>query len=237
MWKATVLTLFPEMFPGPLDHSLAGTALRKKIWSLNTIDIRDFSETKYKNVDDTPYGGGAGMVMCPDVLGRALDYACQDVDTSRPLIYMSPRGKRLSQSRVKTIASGTGAVILCGRYEGIDQRIIDYYNLEETSVGDYILSGGEVAAYSLLDACIRLLPNVMGNKSTLSEESFENDLLEYPHYTRPDLWKGLQVPDILKSGHHEEIKNWRHKKAEQITKERRPDLWEKYHKTLHSKKG
>lgn len=231
-WHVQLLTLFPEMFPGPLGCSLAGKALEKGIWEFEAINIRDFATGKHENVDDTPCGGGAGMVMRPDVLGNAIDAHIKE-DTR--LIYMSPRGTPLTQSMAYELSGTPSIAIICGRYEGIDQRVIDEYNIEEISVGDYILSGGEIAALTLMDSCIRLLPDVIGNKSTLDEESFGENadytgLLEYPLYTRPSTWRGRDVPQVLLSGHHEKINQWRLKMAEEITAERRVDLWNKYKK-------
>ena len=221
--RATVLTLFPEMFPGVLGHSLAGRALAENAWSLETIQIRDFAEGKHRNVDDTPAGGGAGMVMRADVLARAVDAASPEGD-SRPRLLMSPRGRPLNQQRVRELAGGDGAVILCGRFEGVDQRVIDARGLEEISVGDYILSGGEPAALVMLDAIVRLLPGVMGNEASGTEESFETGLLEHPHYTRPQEFEGLTIPEILTSGNHAKIAEWRREEARKLTAERRPDL-------------
>ncbi|GAB5505554.1 MAG: tRNA (guanosine(37)-N1)-methyltransferase TrmD [Rhizobiaceae bacterium] len=222
-FRATVLTLFPEMFPGVLGHSLAGRALAEKAWSLETVQIRDFAEGKHRNVDDTPAGGGAGMVMRADVLARAVDAASPEGD-SRPRLLMSPRGRPLNQQRVRELADGDGAVILCGRFEGVDQRAIDARGLEEISVGDYILSGGEPAALVMLDAIIRLLPGVMGNEASGTEESFETGLLEHPHYTRPQEFEGLTIPEVLTSGNHAKIAEWRREEARKLTAERRPDL-------------
>lgn len=227
-----VLTLFPEMFPGLLGHSLAGKAIEKEIFSLKAINIRDFAKDKHKTVDDTPYGGGAGMVMRPDVVGEAIG-SIPEAARGR-LIYLSPRGKPLTQSLVKEISREKSLTLLAGRYEGIDVRVLTAYNVEEMSVGDYILSGGEVAAMVLLDAVIRLLPGVMGSDISSEEESFENGLLEYPHYTRPHSWNGMDVPDVLVSGHHGNVRAWRLLEAERVTKERRPDLWDAY-KATHKK--
>ena len=224
-FRATVLTLFPEMFPGVLGHSLAGRALDENIWSLDTVQIRDFAEGRHRNVDDTPAGGGAGMVMRADVLARAIDAASPQGDM-RPRLLMSPRGRPLDQQRVRDLAAGDGAVILCGRFEGVDQRVIEARGLEEVSVGDYILSGGEPAALVLLDAVVRLLPGVMGNDASGTEESFETGLLEHPHYTRPPEFEGLTIPDVLISGNHARIAEWRHNEARKLTAERRPDLWD-----------
>ena len=224
-WHATLFTLFPEMFPGPLAHSISGKALGKH-WSFNAINIRDFATDKHQTVDDTCFGGGAGMVMRPDVLDAALR-SVPDLEES-PLIYLSPRGRPLTQDMVKRFTSFPRISLICGRYEGIDERIIQSRDIQEVSIGDFVLSGGEMAALVFMDACIRLLPGVMGNDQSHEEESFEDGLLEYPHYTRPREWKGLEVPDVLFSGHHEKIKKWRRDQSEKLTKERRPDLWEKY---------
>jgi tRNA (guanine37-N1)-methyltransferase len=223
-FRATVLTLYPEMFPGSLGHSLAGRALEAGTWSLETVQIRDFATDRHRTVDDTPAGGGAGMVMRADVLARAIDHAAPQGDP-RPKLLMSPRGKPLAQARVRALAAGPGAVILCGRFEGVDQRLIEARALEEVSVGDYILSGGEPAALTLLDAVVRLLPGVMGNEASGEEESFEGGLLEHPHYTRPQLFEGRAIPDVLTSGNHGRIAAWRREEAEKLTRERRPDLW------------
>ncbi len=223
-FRATVLTLYPEMFPGNLGHSLAGRALEAGTWSLETVQIRDFATDRHRTVDDTPAGGGAGMVMRADVLARAIDHAAPQGD-ARPKLLMSPRGKPLTQARVRALAAGPGAVILCGRFEGVDQRLIEARALEEVSVGDYILSGGEPAALTLLDAVVRLLPGVMGNEASGEEESFEGGLLEHPHYTRPQLFEGRAIPDVLTSGNHGRIAAWRREEAEKLTRARRPDLW------------
>jgi tRNA (guanine37-N1)-methyltransferase len=220
-WRATVLTLFPDMFPGPLGQSLAGRALQDGVWQLNTCNIRDFAPGKHRNVDDTPFGGGAGMVMRPDVIDAAL-HAVMD---GRPLLCMTPRGRRLAQADAVRLAAGDGLIVLCGRYEGVDQRVIEARGAEELSIGDYILSGGELAAMVALDACVRLLPGVMGAAESAAEESFANGLLEYPHYTKPADWNGRPVPAILLSGNHGAIGTWRHQESETITRERRPDLW------------
>ena len=228
-WTARVLTLFPEMFPGPLGQSLAGKALEKGLWRLETSDIRSFATDKHKTVDDTPFGGGAGMVMRPDVVDAALEAATQD--GLGPAIYLTPRGQRVEQALVRDWAAGPGMVLLCGRYEGLDERVIQSRGLLEISLGDIVLSGGEPAALAMIDACVRLLPGVMGAEETLEEESFERGLLEYPHYTRPAEWKGQMVPEVLLSGHHEKIRAWRLAQAEAATKLRRPDLWTAYEKT------
>jgi len=223
-FHASVLTLYPEMFPGSLGISLAGKALAEGTWSLDTVQIRDFAEGKHRMVDDTPSGGGAGMVMKPDVVARALD----SVADERPMLLMSPRGQPLTQKRVRELAEGPGAIILCGRFEGVDERVIEARALEEVSIGDYILSGGETAAIVLLDAIVRLLPGVMGNRLSGETESFETGLLEHPHYTRPQVWEGRSIPDVLTSGNHGAIDKWRHLEALRLTKERRRDLWEAY---------
>jgi len=223
MFKATVLTLYPEMFPGALGLSLAGRAMEAGAWSLEPVQIREFATDRHRTVDDTPAGGGAGMVMRADVLARAIDNASPPGDP-RPRILMSPRGKALTQERVRELAAGPGAVILCGRFEGVDQRVIDSRGLEEISVGDFILSGGEPAALVMLDAVVRLLPGVMGNEASGEEESFENGLLEHPHYTRPQSFEGLDIPAVLTSGNHGKIAKWRREQAEKLTAERRPDL-------------
>lgn len=227
-WTARVLTIFPEMFPGMLGHSLAGKALERGLWSLETVDIRDFAEDRHGTVDDAPFGGGAGMVMRADVVDRALDHtiaADEATGGDSPVIYLSPRGRVLDQARVRKLAAGPGVILLCGRYEGIDQRVLDAREVEEISLGDIVLSGGEPAALALIDACLRLIPGVMGSDVSLAEESFEAGLLEYPHYTRPAEWCGRAVPEVLLSGHHEKIRAWRRAEAERVTRERRPDLW------------
>ena len=221
-WTAQVLTLFPEMFPGSLQYSLAGKALEQGLWSLETMDIREFASDKHRTVDDTPFGGGPGMVMRPDVVDRAL---ANVKGGNAPVIYLTPRGESLNQDLVQRLALGPGVVLLCGRYEGIDQRVIDLHELCEVSLGDFVVSGGEPAALALIDACVRLLPAVVGDEQSLEEESFEHGLLEYPHYTRPAEWRGINVPEVLLSGHHGRIRAWRKEQAEQATKDRRPDLW------------
>jgi tRNA (guanine37-N1)-methyltransferase len=222
-FAASVLTLYPEMFPGALGLSLAGRALEAGTWSLETIQIRDFASDKHRTVDDTPAGGGAGMVMRADVLAKAIDHASPPGDP-RPRLLMSPRGRPLTQARVRELADGPGAIILCGRFEGVDQRLIEARGLEEVSIGDFILSGGEPAALVLLDAVVRLLPGVMGNAVSGEEESFEHGLLEHPHYTRPQDFEGRPIPDVLISGNHKKIAEWRRAEAEKLTRERRPDL-------------
>jgi tRNA (guanine37-N1)-methyltransferase len=229
-WTATVLTIFPSMFPGPLGASLAGRALETGIWNLATMDIREFATDRHHTVDDTPFGGGAGMVMRPDVVDAALGAALDHAPAGTAAIYLTPRGRLLDQARVRSLAAGPGAVLLCGRFEGVDQRVIEARGLEEVSVGDFVLSGGEPAAMTLIDACVRLLPGVVGAEESLAEESFEAGLLEYPQYTRPQEWCGRSVPEILLSGHHANVRAWRREEAERITRERRPDLWARYAK-------
>jgi tRNA (guanine37-N1)-methyltransferase len=223
-WDATVLTLFPEMFPGPLGCSLAGKAKATGIWSLDAVDIRGFAADAHRSVDDAPFGGGPGMVLRPDIVDAAL--AAQS--RPGPRIYLTPRGAVLDQRRVRELAAGPGLLLLCGRFEGLDERVIEEHALEELSLGDFVLSGGEPAALALIDACVRLLPGVVGASATLEEESFELGLLEYPHFTRPPLWRGRAVPEILLSGNHAKIKAWRRAQAEVATETRRPDLWARY---------
>ena len=223
-FRATVLTLYPEMFPGPLGMSLAGRALEEGTWSLDAVQIRDFATDKHRSVDDTPAGGGAGMVLKPDVLAAAID----SVSDGRPLLALSPRGKPLSQQRVRELAAGAGVILLAGRFEGFDERIFEARAVEEISIGDYILSGGEVGAMVILDACVRLLPGVMGAASSGEEESFEQGLLEYPHYTRPVTWEGRTIPEVLRSGDQAKIAAWRHERAVEDTRLRRPDLIERH---------
>ncbi len=223
-WRATVLTLFPEMFPGPLGHALAGRALARGGWSLEAVNIRDFAPGRHRSVDDTPFGGGAGMVMRPDVVDAALGA----VADGRPLLFLTPRGRRFVQADAARLAAGPGAVLLCGRYEGVDERVVAARGLAEVSLGDFVLAGGEVAAMALLEACVRLLPGVMGAAASAEEESFVGGLLEYPQFTRPAEWQGRPVPEVLLSGHHAEVARWRHAEAERITRERRPDLWAAY---------
>jgi len=228
MWRATVLTIFPEMFPGPLGQSLAGKALQKGLWALEASDIRNHATDKHRTVDDTPAGGGPGMVMKADVLARALDAAGPAGTDDRPRLLMSPRGALLTQERVAVLAAGPGVTIVCGRFEGIDERVIARRGLEEISLGDYVLSGGEIAAMALIDACVRLIPGVMGKDASAVEESFAHGLLEYPHYTRPPVWEDEPIPDVLTSGDHARIAAFRRGEAERLTRERRPDLWARY---------
>src|SRR5215468_2855432 len=225
-WRATVLTLFPDMFPGPLGISLAGKALAIGLWALEARDIRDSATDRHRSVDDTPAGGGPGMVLRADVLAAAIDAA--DPAPGRPRLLMSPRGRPLTQARVVELASGPAPLIVCGRFEGIDQRVIEARGLEEVSIGDYVLSGGEIAAMALVDACVRLLPGVMGKEASGAEESFSEGLLEYPQYTRPQLFEGVPIPEVLVSGDHGKVAAWRRQQAERLTQERRPDLWAQY---------
>jgi len=222
-WRATILTLFPEMFPGPLGVSLAGKALASGLWEIDARDIRASATDKHRSVDDTPAGGGPGMVLRADILAAAIDAA--DIAPDRPRLLMSPRGRPLTQSRVAELAAGPGPLIVCGRFEGIDQRVIDARALEEVSIGDYVLSGGEIAALALIDACVRLLPGVMGKEASGTEESFSDGLLEYPQYTRPQLFEGRTIPEILTSGDHAKVAAWRRVESEALTRLRRPDLW------------
>jgi len=226
-FAATILTLYPEMFPGPLGHSIAGRARDEGLWSLETLQIRDFATDRHHTVDDTPAGGGSGMVMKPDILAAALDEALSR-QPDAPVLAMTPSGTPLDQARVRALSEGSGVSILCGRFEGFDERIFDARPVERVSIGDYVLSGGEIGALALLDACIRLLPGVMGAASSADEESFESGLLEYPHYTRPNLWEGHTIPEVLRSGDHAKIAAWRKAQAETMTRLRRPDLWERY---------
>jgi tRNA (guanine37-N1)-methyltransferase len=223
-WLASVITLFPEMFPGPLGYSLAGRALEQGLWQLETVALREFAPDPHRTVDDVPFGGGAGMVMRPDVVARAVD-AARAQGPERPAVFLTPRGRPLTQARVAALAAGAGVVVLCGRFEGVDQRVIEARGLEELSLGDVVLSGGEPAAIAMIDACVRLLPGVVGDPGSLTEESFAGDLLEYPHYTRPQVWEGRSVPEVLVSGHHARIRAWRQEQAEHLTQCRRPDLW------------
>lgn len=228
-WTARVLTLFPEMFPGPLAHSLAGKALAEGLWALETVDIRAFASDKHRTVDDAPFGGGPGMVMRADVVDAALAAAVDAAEgPAGPVIYLTPRGRLLTQARVGELAAGPIVTLLCGRFEGVDQRVLEARAVEEVSLGDFVLSGGEPAAVALIDACVRLLPGVLGAPESLAEESFERGLLEYPQYTRPRVWQGREVPEVLLSGDHEKVRAWRRARAEEITRERRPDLWAGY---------
>jgi tRNA (guanine37-N1)-methyltransferase len=227
-WRAAVLTLFPEMFPGPLDVSLVGKACQKNLWSLEVRDIREHGIGRHRTVDDTPAGGGPGMVMRADVACAAIDAVER---AGRPLIYLSPRGVPLTQARVKALSEGPGAILLCGRFEGLDQRAIEVRAIEEISIGDFVLAGGEVAAMALIEACVRLIPGVLGAEASPEDESFSHGLLEYPQYTRPQSFEGREIPDVLLGGNHAEIARWRREAAEKLTKTRRPDLWTPYEKT------
>ncbi|HEV2301994.1 MAG TPA: tRNA (guanosine(37)-N1)-methyltransferase TrmD [Stellaceae bacterium] len=223
-WRATVLTIFPEMLPGPLGHSLAGKALRQGLWQLETVDIRRFARDKHRSVDEAPFGGGPGMVMRPDV----LDAAIAGARGAGPLIHLSPRGRPLDQARVRALSGMPGVNLICGRFEGIDERVLEANAVEEVSLGDFVLSGGEPAAIALIDACVRLLPGVLGCAAGLAEESFAEGLIEYPHYTRPQVWNGRAVPPVLVSGDHRRVREWRRAAAERLTRERRPDLWARH---------
>ena len=227
MLLARIFTLYPEFFPGPLGKGLYGKALAEKIWKLETINIRDYATNKHKTVDDTTYGGGSGMLIKPDVLANSLD---KNLKTKEKIIYLSPRGKLFNQEMAKKISNEETVNLICGHFEGVDQRVIESRNIEEVSIGDFILSGGESAAFVMLDAIIRLLPGVLGNETSTEEESFENGLLEYPQYTKPQIWEEKTVPDVLLSGDHAKIKDWRLSQSEAITRDRRPDLWQKYKK-------
>ena len=224
-WTATVLTLFPDAFPGVLGASIIGTAKKNQIWGLETIDIRDFSANKHRTVDGPPAGGGPGMVIKPDVAAKAIDSVASN--DGRPLIYLSPRGAPLTQKRVRELAAGKGLIVFCGRFEGLDQRVIEAREIEEISLGDFVLAGGEVAAQAMIEACVRLLPGVLGSSESTVEESFEDGLLEYPLYTKPSSWDGRDIPPVLLSGNHKAIAEWKKAQSEDITKARRPDLWEK----------
>ena len=227
-FQAQVITLFPSAFPGVLGESLTGKALNEGLWQLKTYDLREFGEGRHRNVDDTPAGGGAGMVLRPDVLEKAIIAARSEARGVMPLIYLSPRGKPMDQPMIRRLAACDGVTLLCGRFEGVDQRVLDHFGIEEVSLGDFVLTGGEIAAQALLDATIRLLPGVLGNAASTEEESFSAGLLEHPQYTRPAVWQGREIPPVLMSGHHAEIGKWRKAQAEKITKERRPDLWAAY---------
>ena len=230
MWRASVLSIFPEVFPGPLGASLAGKALAAGVWSLEVVDIRTFATDRHRSVDDTPAGGGPGMVMKPDVLAHAIDAAAKN---ERPRLLLSARGVPLTQARVEALGRGTGVILVCGRFEGVDERVIAARGLEEVSIGDYVLSGGEIAAMALIDACVRLLPGVMGAAHSAAEESFAGGLLEYPQYTRPQLWEGRPIPEVLLSGDHAKIAAWRRAEAERLTSNRRPDLWRAFLQRFH----
>ncbi|MEM7733390.1 MAG: tRNA (guanosine(37)-N1)-methyltransferase TrmD [Pseudomonadota bacterium] len=224
-WAAQVITLFPHAFPGVLGESLTGKALKDGLWTLNTTDLRRFGEGKHRNVDDTPAGGGAGMVLRADVMGHAIEAATESAPKTRPILYLSPRGAPFTQAIARDLAAGPGVTLICGRFEGLDERVIENFNIAEVSLGDFVLTGGEIAAQALIDATVRLLPGVLGNAASTEEESFASGLLEHPQYTRPAVWQGRKIPDILLSGNHGEIAKWRRAQAEALTKARRPDLW------------
>ena len=228
VWTAQIITLFPKAFPGVLGESLTGRALTDGKWCLETIDLRPYGIGKHKNVDDTPAGGGAGLVLRPDVVGPAIEAALASAPPNRPLVYLSPRGQRFDQKMAKTWADGNGVIMLCGRFEGVDQRVLDHYNIQEVSLGDFVLTGGEIAAQAMIDAAVRLRPEVLGNAESTVDESHSNGLLEHPQYTRPAEWNGRTIPEILSSGHHANIEKWRHDQSCALTQKRRPDLWERY---------
>ena len=229
-WRAQVVTLLPQAFPGVLGESLTGRALKDGLWQLDTVDLRRFGEGKHRNVDDTPAGGGAGMVLRPDVMGRAIDEARSTMPPAAPILYLSPRGRPFDQAMARGLATTPGITLICGRFEGLDERVIQHYGIHEVSLGDFVLTGGEIAAQALIDAAVRLIPGVLGNADSTEEESFSEGLLEHPQYTRPPEWKGHKAPDVLMSGHHGEIAKWRHEQAKEITRTRRPDLWAAYQK-------
>ena len=227
MWQAQVFTLYPEVFPGPLSKGLYGKALSKNLWKLNIVNIREAAEDKHKTVDDTPYGGGSGMLLKADVLAKSLD---QNKNEGEKIIYLSPKGKKFNQNYAKELANEKSVSIICGHFEGVDERVLSTRNIEEISIGDYILSGGETAAFVIIDSVLRLLPGILGNENSKADESFENGLLEYPQYTKPQIWEEKSVPEVLLSGDHSKIKDWRLSQSEAITRDRRPDLWQKYKK-------
>ena len=227
MFLAKIFTLYPDLFPGPLTKGIYGKAMEKKIWNLKTINIRDYATDKHKTVDDTPFGGGSGMLIKPDVISKSLD---ENVNPSEKVYYLTPKGKLFNQSLAKDLSKEKSLNLICGHFEGVDQRVIDSRNIQELSIGDFVLSGGEVAAYVILDSILRILPGVVGNENSITEESFENGLLEYPQYTKPQIWEKKGVPDVLLSGDHAKIKDWRLSQSEAITRDRRPDMWQKYNK-------
>ncbi|MHC9236581.1 tRNA (guanosine(37)-N1)-methyltransferase TrmD [Pseudooceanicola sp. 502str34] len=228
IWTARIITLFPQAFPGVLGESLTGKALKDGKWQLETTDLRPYGEGRHRNVDDTPAGGGAGMVLRADVLGRAIEDTMRGARGTWPLIYLSPRGRRFDQQMARTFARADGLTMICGRFEGVDQRVLDHYNVLEVSLGDFVMTGGELAAQAMIDATVRLLPGVLGNAESAVEESFSNGLLEHPQYTRPAEWQGLTIPEVLTSGNHAKVAQWRQQTSEEITRQRRPDLWETY---------
>ncbi|CUH83575.1 tRNA (guanosine(37)-N1)-methyltransferase TrmD [Thalassovita mediterranea] len=236
VWTARIITLFPDAFPGVLGASLTGKALRDGKWQLETTNLRDFGVGKHRNVDDTPAGGGAGMVLRPDVLGNAIDQTMQGARGRWPLVYLSPRGRRFDQAMARHWAGCDGVTLLCGRFEGVDQRVLDHYQIQEVSLGDFVLTGGEIAAQAMLDATVRLLPDVLGNAESIEDESHSNGLLEHPQYTRPAAWNDRTIPDVLMSGHHGKVAEWRQEMSEEITKQRRPDMWERYDAQQEPKK-
>ncbi len=231
VWKAKIITLFPSAFPGVLGESLTGKALQNGLWQLETVDLRQFGLGKHKKVDDTPAGGGAGMVLRADVLGDAIEHTMAGINGNWPLIYLSPRGRQMDQPMMRNLARCDGMTLLCGRFEGVDERVLEHYGIQEVSLGDFVMSGGEIAAQALIDATVRLIPGVLGNQASAEDESFSSGLLEHPQYTRPADWKGRPIPEVLMSGHHGRIAEWRHEMSERLTRERRPDLWEDYKKT------
>jgi len=230
-WRAQVITLLPQSFPGILGESLTGRALKDGLWSLDAIDLRPFGEGRHRNVDDTPAGGGAGMVLRADVMGRAISHALEGAAPAAPLIYLSPRGRRFDQAMAQRFADGPGVTLICGRFEGLDERVIEHHAIEEVSLGDFVMTGGEIAAQAMIDACVRLLPGVLGNATSAQEESHSHGLLEHPHYTRPADWQGRTIPEVLTSGDHAKVAEWRREMSERLTAERRPDLWEKHRGT------
>ena len=234
-WGAHIITLFPEAFPGTLGESLTGKALKDGLWALETTHLREFGEGRHRNVDDTPAGGGAGMVLRADVMGRAIDAATAGAPPARPLIYLSPRGRRFDQAMAQSLSQGPGMTLICGRFEGLDERVIDHYDITEVSLGDFVLTGGEIAAQAMIDATVRLLPGVLGNAASAEEESFSSGLLEHPQYTRPATWKGHAIPDVLLSGNHAKINDWRQDQSRALTRTRRPDLWQA-HQDRNTKK-
>ena len=225
IWKAVVITLLPQVFPGVLGESLTGKALKEGLWQLKAVDLRDFGEGRHRNVDDTPAGGGAGMVLRPDVVARAVAEAQAEARRPVPVICLSPRGRRFDQAMARTLADGPGMILLCGRFEGVDERVIAHFGMQEVSIGDFVMTGGEIGAMGLIDATVRLIPRVLGNQASVEAESFTHGLLEHPQYTKPAVWEGRAIPEVLLSGHHARIASWRQEMAERLTKERRPDLW------------
>ncbi|AHC99372.1 tRNA (guanosine(37)-N1)-methyltransferase TrmD [Leisingera methylohalidivorans] len=236
VWKAKIITLFPSAFPGVLGESLTGKALQEGLWQLETTDLREFGVGKHRNVDDTPAGGGAGMVLRADVLGAAIEHTMADTRGNWPLVYLSPRGRRMDQQMMHNFAQCDGITLLCGRFEGVDERVLEHYGIQEVSLGDFVMTGGELAAQALIDATVRLIPGVLGNQASTEEESFASGLLEHPQYTRPAEWNGRAIPDVLMSGHHGKIAEWRHRMSEDNTKARRPDLWEAHSRKKGSKR-